>query len=122
MLSPRYFFPRTKLAKCGKFCYIENMKRREYKLSIVVNGIHIKKVIVDPHYEERHLSSIDDDLILELVKTLDGEFHEQVDEKSPFKYFVKNEIEHDGKSYRLIWLLEDNQIYVGVVNAFRSKK
>lgn len=98
------------------------MNRRKYAFPVTVNGLKIEIVIIDPHYEEKHSSSINDELILKLVQTLDGEFHDFVDEKSPFKFFVKNEIEVDSKFYKLIWLLEENQLYVGVVNAFRSSK
>jgi hypothetical protein len=99
------------------------VNRREYQFSIIVNGLKIETVIIDPHYEEKHSSSIiNDELILKLVQSLDGEFHDFVDEKSPFKYFVKDEIEFDSKLYKIIWLLEENQLYVGIVNAFRSSK
>ena len=98
------------------------MNRREYPFSITVNGLKIETVIIDPHYEEKHSSSINDELILKLVQTLDGEFHDFVDEKSPFKYFVKEEIEVDSKLFKMIWLLEENQLYVGIINAFRSSK
>ncbi|MBP9681845.1 MAG: hypothetical protein KBD76_10605 [Bacteriovorax sp.] len=65
------------------------MNRRKYPFPVTVNGLKIEIVIIDPHYEEKHSSSINDELILKLVQTLDGEFHDFVDEKSPFKFFVK---------------------------------
>lgn len=99
-----------------------NASRIEYLLSITVNGIKIETVIIDPHYQEKHSSVINDELILKLVQTLDGEYYDYIDEKYPFKYFVKDEIEIESKMYRLIWLLEEKQLYVGVVNAFRSSK
>ena len=37
----------------------------------------------------------------------------------PYSYFTRDRIELDGKFYKLIWLLEDHQIYIGVVNAYR---
>lgn len=95
------------------------MKRREYDISIVVNRIQITKVIVDPHYEEKHAASISDELILELVKTLDGQVFEPDDVSPPYSYFRTEGIEFNGRSYRLIWLLEDGHIYIGVVNAYR---
>jgi len=70
-------------------------KRREYKFHITVNGLKIETVIIDPHYEEKHSSVISDKLILKLVQTLDGEYYDFIDEKSPFKYFVKDEIEYE---------------------------
>ena len=95
------------------------MARREYKLSITVNGNRINKVIIDSHYEMKHASNISDKIILDLVKTLDGERHEPDEVDPPYVYFVKDGIQHLGKRYKLIWLLEDHQIYIGVVNAYR---
>lgn len=95
------------------------MDRREYSTVLIVNDIIITKVIIDPHYEEKHSSVIDDNIILCLVKTLDNEMHEPDDIDGPYEYFVKDKIELAGKYYKLIWLLEDNELYVGVVNAYR---
>jgi hypothetical protein len=95
------------------------MKRREYDISIVVNRRRITKVIIDPHYEERHSASISDELILELVKTLDSQVFEPDDVSPPYSYFRTEGIELHGRRYRLIWLLEEGRIYIGVVNAYR---
>lgn len=95
------------------------MSRREYKVNITVNEVSIKNVIIDPHYEEKHAESINDEIILELVRTLDGKMFEADDEKSPYSYFVTDRIENKGKLYKLIWLLEDHEIYIGVINAYR---
>jgi len=95
------------------------MSRREYEIEITVNEIKITKVIIDPHYEEKHAESVNDEIIVELVKTLDGKLHEADAETAPFSYFVTDEIELNGKFYKLIWLLEDQEIYIGVVNAHR---
>ena len=75
-------------------------------------------MIIDPHYEVKHTDSINDELIIELVKKLDGEDIGADSVDGPYSYFV-DEFEHKGKLYRLIWLLEDHQIYIGVVNAHR---
>jgi hypothetical protein len=95
------------------------MSRREYDINIVVNRRRITKVIIDPLFEERHSESISDDIILELVKTLDGEVVVPDQETAPFQYFSNDKIELNGKFYKLIWLLEDEQIFIGVVNAYR---
>ena len=79
----------------------------------------ITKVIIDPHYEEKHAESINDQIILELVKFLDGKIFEPDDEKGPYSYFVTDKIELENKQYKLIWLLEDHEIYIGVINAYR---
>ena len=95
------------------------MSRREYDISITVNGIKIKKVIIDPHYELKHAESINDETILKLVQTIDGEEFEEDDINPPFAYFAKDRIYLEGKFYKLVWLLEENQIYIGIVNAYR---
>lgn len=97
------------------------MSRRQYTLHITVNGILITKLIIDPHYEEKHAESVNDEIILELVKTLDNKFFDPDDEKTPYSYFVTDKIEHNGKWYKLIWLLEDHEIYIGVINAYRRQ-
>lgn len=94
------------------------MKRREYKVNIEFNDIRITKVIIDPHYEKKHSSSINDELILQLVQKIDGLvlFPESI--KPPYSYF-SDEIRLNGKLYKMIWLLEDHQIYIGVINTYR---
>ena len=84
-----------------------------------MNGIAIEKVIIDPHYEIKHSESIDDQLIVELVKKLDGGNFEADNVDEPFRYFVADRLQLNGKLYRLVWLLEDMKIYIGVVNAHR---
>lgn len=95
------------------------MERREYKIKLTINETQITKVIIDPHYEIKHSESIDDELILGLVKTLNGNVYEADDIKPPYSYFVTDRIEYNGKFYKLIWLLEEHQIYIGVINAYR---
>jgi hypothetical protein len=95
------------------------MNRREYDISIVVNGQRVTQVIIDPHYEEKHADSISDEIILELVKTLDGKALIPDDENPPYSYFTTDKIELSGRFYKLVWLLEAEQIYIGVVNAYR---
>ena len=78
-------------------------------------------MIIDSHYEAKHGDSIDDQLILRLVKKLDGRLELPVEQDSEFNYFATL-LELDGKQYRLIWLLEEEAIYVGVINAYRDDR
>ena len=95
------------------------MARREYAVNIRVNGRLINKIVIDPHFELKHAKSISDEIIIKLVKRLDG-FEYPIDsEDPPFTYFVTDKIELNGKFYKLVWLLEDKQIYIGIVNAYR---
>ncbi len=95
------------------------MKRRLYDNKIIVNRRRISKVIIDPHYEEKHAASVSDEIILSLVKDLDGRAIEPDDEDPPYAYDTTDKMELNGKFYKLDWFLEDEQNYIGVVNAYR---
>lgn len=97
------------------------MGRREYDIKIEVNGRLVLKVIIDPHYELKHTGSVDDELILKLVRLLDGGTFPPVETKKGFEYYVTDKLKVGGKFYKLIWLLEDYHLYIGIVNAHRSK-
>jgi hypothetical protein len=110
------------LRNCAITVSLSAMERRSYKIdSIVVNGRFYSEVIIDSHYEEKHSDHINDELILSLVKLLNGRFEIPVDSEEGFNYFVTI-IELDLKYYRLIWLLENDAVYIGIVNAFRDSK
>lgn len=64
---------------------------------------------------------VDDSLILKLVSQLSGKSFDPESEGGPFQYFVADGLEIGKKKYRLIWLLEKDQIYIGVVNAYRRR-
>jgi hypothetical protein len=46
--------------------------KREHPLRLTINGRALNRVLVDSHYEIKHHQSINDSLILELVKSLNG--------------------------------------------------
>lgn len=93
--------------------------KRSYPIEITVNGRKIVEVLIDPHYEIKHSSSINDELILGLVKLLNGKFYTPDETKDGFQYFAADLLEFKNLSYRLVWILEDERMYIGVVNAFR---
>lgn len=93
--------------------------RRSYPIKMTVNGRNIGEVVIDPHYEEKHSGTVNDDLILELVLLLNGKFYKPESQKSGFQYFVADPLVLRGLKYRLVWLLQDKKVYVGIVNAFR---
>jgi hypothetical protein len=97
------------------------MNRREYPTKLTINGRRIVKVIIDPHYELKHSRSINDDLILELVQLLSGGNFEPDATDATFQYFVSDNLILKSKRYKLVWLLEKNAIYIGVINAHRRK-
>ncbi len=86
-----------------------------------MNGIKIVQVVIDMHYQEKHSDHMNDRLILKLVKELDGRRELPEARTDNYSYFATL-IELDEKQYRLIWLLEDDAIFIGVVNAYRDKR
>lgn len=98
--------------------------RREYPLRLILNRRTVRRVLIDPHYEIRHAGSMTDDLILDLVRLLDGEVRE-AEAVTAFGYEVirVDPIFLDGKAYRLIVALPpkngEDADCLGVINAFR---
>lgn len=98
------------------------MDRREYKIDrIYVNNIAIDVVIIDSHYEIKHSSYMNDELILLLVRELDGRL--ELPEYTDGKYKYYSSLVFNGtKKYRLVWLLEDTKLYIGIINAYRDRR
>lgn len=62
--------------------------RRSYQISIIINGIQFNELVIDPHFEEKHQKSMDDEIILNLVSNLGGgEFEPIVVDRDGFRYF-----------------------------------
>ena len=96
--------------------------RRTYNIRpITVNKIKVIQVVIDPHFEKKHSASMSDQLILNLVYELDGRLEVPEVKKGRYSYFATL-IELNKKQFRMIWLLEDHAIYIGVVNAYPDKR
>lgn len=95
------------------------MIRRVYPVDLLINGVRIDRVIIDPHYERKHSGSVSDEVILKLVFEMNGNRYDHKAEVGSFRYFVSEKVIHEGRLFRLIWLLEEGQTYIGVVNAHR---
>jgi len=97
-------------------------EKREYALRITVNGTRYRRVIVDSHFERRHRESMNDSLILKLVRKLDGgAFLPEAKLANGYEIFVNDPWNLDGLAYRLIWTTHRSKDYIGVINAFRRR-
>jgi hypothetical protein len=97
-----------------------HVMRDEFTIKpISVNGRTITKVIVDPHVRKH--PDVTDDMILDLVRQLDGGEFRPEDIKPPFEYFVTLEYLAE-KQYRMVWLLEQDEIYIGVITVYRDER
>jgi hypothetical protein len=86
---------------------------------IRINGRLISKVVIDQHVRKH--PDVTDDMILDLIRQLDGSELRPDDVSPPYEYFVSLLFLSD-KQYRLVWLLEANEIYVGVITVYRDER
>ena len=93
--------------------------RREYPLTIAFNRRRFNLVVIDTHYEIKH-PEITDQLIMELVRLLDGSELDPVGEADGFKYFA-HELALQSKPYRIV-LTYCEEDFLGVINVFRVKE
>ncbi len=98
------------------------MNRRKYSVSITVNGHSIRNVVIDPHYQIKHSATITDKIILALVDQLDdGDFSPETTANT-FEYYMTDNLIFQDKNYRLVWLIEKNELFIGVINAYRRRR
>lgn len=95
--------------------------RVEYDLSLRFVDIEIKKVIIDQYYSYKHFE-MNDWIILELIKTLNFRKYLAESEVGNYRYFSIEPVFHNSKPYRIVFLLEKECNYVGVINAFRVQE
>lgn len=53
---------------------------------------------------------------------LDGGEYRPIDQEGPYLYFVNDKMQLGDKFYKLVWLLDKNEIFIGVINAHRRKR
>jgi hypothetical protein len=75
--------------------------------------------VIDTHYEKNH-PNIKDQVILELVRILNGMDVEVEREKNGFMYLSET-IQWREKSYRLVFTYNDED-FIGIINAFRVQE
>ncbi len=93
--------------------------RRIYDTNLLINGRRINTIVIDPHYEKKHASSVSDAIIVALVDRLDGMDFIAKSIEGGFEYYATEPHFYSGKPYRLIWLLPEKGDYLGIVNCYR---
>lgn len=94
---------------------------RVYKIEMIFNEKHLSEVWIDPHYEVKHSGSINDILILELVRQLGRMSFVAKAESQGFRFY-EVDVEYLGKPYRLILVTPPDGSYLGIRNAYRRSK
>ena len=97
-------------------------KRHEYPLLVHINGLTLTRVVIDQHYAEKHIESVNDQIILDLVKSIDGEDFLIESERGDFQYFSAEPVFQNDEPFRLVMLLCIHDDYLGVVNVFRVER
>lgn len=92
--------------------------RKEYSLQLTINHHQIQRVIIDQHYKIKH-PDVTDEIILALIRTIDGEDYPIEAERGDFQYFAAEPVFNDESPYRLVMVLCVFEDYLGVINAFR---
>ena len=97
------------------------IRRREYEVKyLYVNRLFITKIIIDPHVD-KHSDHINDELILEIIREINYQESKPTETKGQFKYFCSF-IKRNDKWYKIIWLLEENERYIGIVTIHRDRR
>ena len=95
--------------------------RKEYNLSVIINGRTLSRVIIDQYYKDKH-KEVTDEIILDLIREINGENYDIESEKAGFQYFTVEPVLYEEKPYRLILLLCIHDDFLGVINAFRVQR
>ena len=90
------------------------------KKIIIVNGILIKEIYIDPYWKKHEDEGISEELIIELINLLDTKRSETGKRYDNWVYFSEEPIFYNDKAYCLVWCLEDNKNYIEVVDCYRE--
>lgn len=91
---------------------------RIYKIQVIFNEEYFSEVWIDPHYEEKHSSSINDDLIFALLTRLRQKPWTPQAESNGFKFY-EVDVDYEDRLYRLIVVTPPDLSYLGIRNAYR---
>lgn len=96
------------------------MERYELVIqAIQINEKWIRRIQIDDHVKKH--GDITTELIVSLVKNLNGTKFDPEECKKPFNYFSTCRWFKE-KQYRIVWVFEDSRDYIGIITVFRDKK
>lgn len=93
---------------------------RIYEIQVVFNEERFNEVWIDPHYEEKHWDSMNDELILSLLTRLTEKPWTNQKQTKGFCFF-EVDVDFNSKLYRLIIVVPPDGSYLGVRNAYRRR-
>lgn len=93
---------------------------RKYDLDLVFNDTSFGEIWIDPHYETKHSGSINDLLILEILRSINDTQIEPNARITGFQFYELDALFKE-KSYRLILVVPISLTYLGVRNAYRRR-
>lgn len=97
------------------------MSRKNFDVILMFNGKRHHPLIIDSHFLDKH-SDLTYEIIVELVKTLNGSFFEAQEIKDMWHYYAIEPVFYNTLAYRLILVIHQNERFLGVINAFRVRK
>lgn len=96
------------------------MRRESSTVQLIVNDVRINRILIDPHVD-KHADHIDDETIIHLVYQLHCRAFYPVSVQNNFEYFVTR-IDWKKRRYKLVWLTENNETYIGIITTFRDRR
>lgn len=94
---------------------------RRHALTIFFRNHLFSEVWIDPHYEEKHSESINDELILILAQKIHAWSQKLSAESAGFKFYEADG-QYKGRFYRIVIVEPADKKYLGVRNAYRRSK
>ncbi len=111
------------LRNYARFAILILMSSRIFDLHLVISGVRFTKVEIDDHYKEKHRDHMTDELILDLVKSINHLDLDPVKEYDDgLKIFVVEPLVLNRKPYRLVWFYYEGSHSITVRTAFRTRK
>jgi len=94
---------------------------RTFVRNVIFDGNYFNEIWIDPHYEIKHGSSINDDLILDLLQDIEKRTYSEKKRANGYDYY-ELDVDFHEKLYRLILVVPLHMNYLGVRNVYRRSK